>query len=663
MDDSLHSARRLLFWSEDPRVRGIVENVADGVVGIDTQGNIELFNPAAERLFGFSTADVMGRNVRMLMPAQYGDHHDGYLEHYLQTGERRIIGIGREVTGRRKDGSIFPMYLSVGEIRLPEHNGFIGIVHDLSAQKAAERELAGAGRFLQAIIDSMPSALVGVDSEGRVTHWSRVAADELGITSEGAIGRPFAELFPFLGLELRDIRQAIDAGSPVRKERVPVPGGGTTRYLDVMVYPLVHDTCGAVVRIDDVSERVRIEEMMVQTEKMMSVGGLAAGMAHEINNPLGIVSQGCQNVNRRVSTDIAESRAVAAELGIDMDKLQEYLTLRGIFRFLDGIREAFERANRIVTDMLAYSRRNASSFVPVHLNGLLDTVLRLASHDYDLKENYDFRRIPIRRETVGESDRICCDEMAIEQVFRNRRATPRRPWRPKPPDPAARNPPEGGGRRRAGLRRGGTTVPESTNRRRATCSSRSSPPSRSASAPVSACRWSILSSPNNIVAPWTCNRGRDGARASSSACRGKGDPMAPLVIVVDAEASIGDNLAVFLEDEGMQVHVVFGRRRAARIGTGLPVQVCIMDLRLPGMNGAEAIRTIRRSAPHIRFIVHTGSTQTPSSTICFVPGSTTFRCSRNRSRTWPRWRVRHRSVRTRMMQAAETGSRPGDPGH
>ena len=419
MDDSLHSARRLLFWSEDPRVRGIVENVADGVVGIDTQGNIELFNPAAERLFGFSTADVMGRNVRMLMPAQYGDHHDGYLEHYLQTGERRIIGIGREVTGRRKDGSIFPMYLSVGEIRLPEHNGFIGIVHDLSAQKAAERELAGAGRFLQAIIDSMPSALVGVDSEGRVTHWSRVAADELGITSEGAIGRPFAELFPFLGLELRDIRQAIDAGSPVRKERVPVPGGGTTRYLDVMLYPLMHEDRGAVVRIDDVTERVRIEEMMVQTEKMMSVGGLAAGMAHEINNPLGIVAQACQNLTRRVSNALPENRAVAAELGLDLDKLQEYLTRRGIFRFVDGMREAVDRASRIVTDMLAYSRRSASSFVPVHLNSLLDTVLRLAGHDYDLKESYDFRRIRIQRETVGESDRILCDEMAIEQVFLN----------------------------------------------------------------------------------------------------------------------------------------------------------------------------------------------------------------------------------------------------
>ena len=86
--------------------------------------------------------------------------------------------------------------------------------------------------------------------------------------------------------------------------------------------------------------------------------------------------------------------------------------------------------------------------------------------------------------------------------------------------------------------------------------------------------------------------------------------MRPVVLVVDDEAAICDNLAVFLEDEGMQVHVAHsGEDAVRRIGEGLPVQVCVMDLRPPGMNGAEAIRTIRRSAPHIRFIVHTGSTQ------------------------------------------------------
>jgi len=419
MDTSVDKAQRLRFWTEDPWVHGIVENVADGVIGIDAAGFVELFNPAAERLFGYGVGEVTGRNLKMLMPAEYADRHDGFLAHYLETGERHIIGIGREVTGRRKDGSTFPMYLSVGEIRLPGFRGFVGIVHDLTAQKALERELAKAREFLQSIIDSMPSALVAIDSHGRITHWNRAAAQRRGMGAGAAVGRSFAEIFPFLDLNQEDLTRALEEARLVKKERLPVPADGETRYVDLMVYPLVHDSNGAVVRIDDVTERVRIEEMMVQTEKMMSVGGLAAGMAHEINNPLGIMAVGCQNLMRRVSGEIPENLRVAGELGLDLDRMREYLTQRGFFRFLEGMQAATARATRIVSAMLAYSRSSSSSFVPVRLNELIDKVLRLAGHDYDLKKRYDFRRIAIRRETIGESDEIYCDETAIEQVLLN----------------------------------------------------------------------------------------------------------------------------------------------------------------------------------------------------------------------------------------------------
>jgi len=419
MDTSVDKAHRIRFWLEDPRVRGIVENVADGVIGIDTVGYVELFNRAAERLFGYDPAEVMGRNVKMLMPPEYGDHHDGFIARYLDSGERHIIGTGREVTGRRKDGTTFPMYLSVGEITVPGFRGFIGVVHDLTAQKAAEQAVASAREFLQSIIDSMPSALIGVDHEGRITHWNRAAAGDRGLASGDAVGRHFPELFPFVGLGLSEIADAIQEQRAIKKERVPVPSGGTACYVDVLLYPLMHDSAGAVVRIDDVTERVRIEEMMVQTEKMMSVGGLAAGMAHEINNPLGVLAQGCQNLLRRVSPEIPENLRVAAEFGVDIEQVRAYLRERGFFRFLDGMQEATARAAHIVTDMLTYSRRSASSFEPVRLNGLLDTVLRLAGHDYDLKKGLDFRRIAIHRQSIGASDEVYCDALGIEQVVLN----------------------------------------------------------------------------------------------------------------------------------------------------------------------------------------------------------------------------------------------------
>ncbi|WP_260293714.1 PAS domain-containing sensor histidine kinase [Sedimenticola hydrogenitrophicus] len=420
MDTSVDQVQRVRFWSTDPRVRGIVDNVADAVIAIDIHGNIEMFNPVAERLFGYPSEEVMGRNIKLLAGPDYSRHHDEYLARYLETKEPHIIGIGREVEGRRKDGTVFPIYLSVGEIEVAEFHGFIGIIHDLTAQKEVEKALLSARAHLQDIIDSMPSILVGVDEKGIITHWNRSAAAERGMDIGEGIGQPLVKLFPFLERQLGDISGAIRERHPVRKERLPLQSGSGNRFIDLVVYPLSSaDALGGVVRIDDVTERVRIEEMMVQTEKMMSVGGLAAGMAHEINNPLGIIAQSCQNLVRRLSDEIPKNREVADNVGLDLEAMRRYMTERGLFQFIAGMQEATERAGRIVTEMLAYSRRSTSSFVPTSLPELVETVLHLASHDYDVKKNYDFRRITIERDYDVGSDLIFCEAMAIEQVLLN----------------------------------------------------------------------------------------------------------------------------------------------------------------------------------------------------------------------------------------------------
>jgi signal transduction histidine kinase len=191
-------------------------------------------------------------------------------------------------------------------------------------------------------------------------------------------------------------------------------------YADVMVYPLMADgASGAVIRLDDVTARVRIESMMVQTEKMLSVGGLAAGMAHEINNPLGAILQGSQNIQRRIALDMPQNLAVAAAIGIDLERLNRYLEQRGIRHFLEGIREAGVRAAKIVADMLSFSRGSESHFAPVDLEDMLETVLRLAASDYDLKKKYDFKRIQINRDYDPALRLIYCDKTEIEQVILN----------------------------------------------------------------------------------------------------------------------------------------------------------------------------------------------------------------------------------------------------
>lgn len=125
----------------EARLRAFVDAAVDGIITIDEHGTIGTFNPAAVRTFGYAPDEVIGRNVKMLMPSPYHEEHDGYLENYLRTDLKKIIGIGREVVGRRKDGRTFPMDLAVSEVRLGSRRIFTGIVRDISERKQAEAAL------------------------------------------------------------------------------------------------------------------------------------------------------------------------------------------------------------------------------------------------------------------------------------------------------------------------------------------------------------------------------------------------------------------------------------------------------------------------------------------------------------------------------------------
>jgi two-component system sensor kinase FixL len=124
----------------EARLRAVVDTAAEGIIVIDEQGIVESFNPAAERIFGFARDEVEGRNVSMLMPEPYRQEHDGHLERYRSTGEKKIIGIGREVVGQRKGGSEFPLELAVTEMHVGGRRKFTGMVRDISARKQAEAQ-------------------------------------------------------------------------------------------------------------------------------------------------------------------------------------------------------------------------------------------------------------------------------------------------------------------------------------------------------------------------------------------------------------------------------------------------------------------------------------------------------------------------------------------
>src|SRR5688572_8051271 len=154
--------------NQTERLSAIINTTVDGIIVIDTRGLIESFNPAAERLFGYAEAEVVGRNVNVLMPSPFHEEHDGYLERYLRTGQAAIIGTGREVRGRRKDGTVFPLHLSVGEMVIDGERKFTGVVHDLTDRVTIEEQLRASEERWRAVIDSAIDGIIVIDSRGLI---------------------------------------------------------------------------------------------------------------------------------------------------------------------------------------------------------------------------------------------------------------------------------------------------------------------------------------------------------------------------------------------------------------------------------------------------------------------------------------------------------------
>jgi len=173
------------------------------------------------------------------------------------------------------------------------------------------------------------------------------------------------------------------------------------------------------VLIRDITEKKQTQEILIQTEKMMAVGGLAAGMAHEINNPLGIILQACQNTTRRLSPDLKKNHEAAASLNLDLELLQKYLQKRKILTYLESIHSAGERAAQIVKSMLDFGRSSKTTNTEFcDINALLDETLKIAESDYNLKKKYDFKKITISRQ-YGAIEKIICAKTEISQVFLN----------------------------------------------------------------------------------------------------------------------------------------------------------------------------------------------------------------------------------------------------
>jgi PAS domain S-box-containing protein len=282
------------------------------------------------------------------------------------------------------------------------------------------RKLKDAKNYIDNIIDSMPSILLGVDAELNITRMNPRAETYAGRRYSESKGEKLQSVFPFLQPYIEKIIQAMEDRKASGETKIPRHINGKLCYENLTIYPLVDGAIqGAVVRIDDVTEQVKIEELMVHSEKMLSVGGLAAGMAHEINNPLAGMMQNAQVINNRLLKDLPANNMAAQKAGITIESLKDYLVQRNIPNMLENINKAGRNAAQIVRNMLAFVREKTGAKTLNNMADLVDATIELAHHDYDLKKKYNFKNILITRDYDPDLPEVLCESNMIQQVVFN----------------------------------------------------------------------------------------------------------------------------------------------------------------------------------------------------------------------------------------------------
>ncbi len=397
----------------------ILESMDEALAVFDESLTYRLVNKKHETLTNKTRQEVIGKHLLEAFPHFRESLTEKMIHKAMQGDKFSSIEAPHTLDGRSYliRESHYPLKEPDGRVI-----GVVSVVSDITQQKQDQEELRRLRNYLSNIIDSMPSVLVAVDLDGRVTLWNRHTENITGLSIDQARSQPLGDVFPRLAGEMELIRTAIRQRRVISSPKVPRRTDSEIRFEAITIFPLTTNGVeGAVIRVDDVTEQVRLEEMMIQSEKMLSVGGLAAGMAHEINNPLAGMMQTAGVMAGRLGAnlDIPANQRAAREAGTTVASVARFMELRGIPRMLESINESGRRVAEIVENMLGFARKSEAALSTHDLGKLLDKTLELAVTDYDLKKKYDFKRITINKDYGDPPVSVCCEGTKIQQVLLN----------------------------------------------------------------------------------------------------------------------------------------------------------------------------------------------------------------------------------------------------
>jgi two-component system, LuxR family, sensor kinase FixL len=386
--------------------RAILDTAVDAIVTIDEAGIVLSFNTAAQTMFGYRPEEVIGKNVKVLMPDAQRDVHDSYLATYLRTGERHIIGIGRDLDARRKDGSLLPIHLSVSEVSIDGRRTFTGIMRDISVEQTAKEEIRRQNEQLSLTLRNAPTG---------------IATYRFGQTF-ASTNRAFEQMLGYRGNELqrldlitlthpedrRALQRLTDAARAGHIERFQLQLRLWRRDAvptHVIVHAAIaHDAQGkpdlVIAQVEDLTAELHAQEVEQQQQarlthvaRLSTLGEMTAGIAHEINQPLTAITMYARSGVRMLQAGVPQPERLREAL--------EKLTAQSL------------RAGAVIDRIQRLVRRQDTTIESVDLNDLIRDIMRLAETDARVND------IQIELDLADDLPTVNVDPIQIQQVLLN----------------------------------------------------------------------------------------------------------------------------------------------------------------------------------------------------------------------------------------------------
>ena len=395
----------------------ILEAIPDAVAAVNQQGVIIQINAQTETLFGYTRDELIGQRIEILVPERQRPQHHLHREHFHRQPKIRRMGSGLDLYGRRRDGSEFPVEISLSPVAMGESSMVLSVIRDISDRKRIEedlrrvneeldrrktRELRDSQNRLALIVDSSQDAIIAKNLDGIITHWNKGAEQIYGYSSQEMIGRHIATLAPEDRVgEIQGILEKIRNGQRVEYfESIRITRDNRKLDVSISVSP-IYDSEGRVVGASTIARNItaqkKIEDQLRQSQKMEAIGRLAGGVAHDFNNLLGIVTACSELLSSRVDAEGLE--------------------------YIDNIRQASKRGAALTRQLLAFSRRQPANKQVLDLNDRLREVSKLLRPL--MGDDVDVVLLPRSSSAIVEADAGQLDQIVLNLAVNARDAMPR----------------------------------------------------------------------------------------------------------------------------------------------------------------------------------------------------------------------------------------------